>query len=119
MKLAQDYKNIASLYCQNTSLNKDTTSINSYLKLFCEDNPILNLKSVYGTHYVYEWKSPVIFFNGFAPCLIIEAVTKHNFGKKIDLKNKNILEKNAYSNFILTENNILNKKPEIQLLGAF
>jgi len=119
MKLAQDYRNIASLYLQNPSINKDTTSIEQYLKLFCETNPILSLKTVYGSQYLYEWKSPVMFLNGFTPCLIIEAVTNLNLGKKIDLKNKNILEKNAYGNFVLTENNILNKKSEIQLLGSF
>lgn len=119
MKLAQDYKNIASLYCQNPSVLKDATSIESYLKLFCETGPVLTLKRIYGNQYLYEWKSPVLFLNGFTPCLIIEARTGKNLGKRIEMKNTGILEKIAYSNFTLTEDYILNKKPEIQLLGTF
>jgi len=119
MKLAQDYKNIAAIYCQNNPHKADSTTLNNYLKLFSENDPILSLKRVYGDQYFYEWKSPVVFFNGFMPCLILEVRTKNNAGKTINLQNKNILEKIAYSNFILTEENILNKKPEVQLLGHF
>ena len=119
MKLARDYKNIADIYCQNHGLKTNSNTLDAYLKLFSEKDPILSLKRVYGDQYFYEWKSPVVFFNGFMPCLILEARTKNNHGKSINLQNKNILEKIAYSNFVLTEENILNKKPEVQLLGHF
>ena len=119
MRLAQDYKNIASIYLQNTLASNNSISMDSYLKLFCESDPILFLKRVYGDRYLYEWKSPVTFFNGFSPCLIIEVQTNKNLGKNINLKNKNILERIAYSNFILTEENILDKKSELQMLGTF
>lgn len=119
MKLAQDYKNIADLYCQNRPSQTNGTTLNAYLKLFSENNPILGLKRVYGDQYLYEWKSPVLFLNGFSPCLVLEARTKGNAGKAINLQNKNILEKIAYSNFVLTEENILNKKSEVGLLGHF
>ena len=119
MKLARDYKNIADIYCQNHVSKSNGNTLDAYLKLFSEKDPIFSLKRVYGDQYFYEWKSPVVFFNGFMPCLILEARTKNNYGKSINLQNKNILEKIAYSNFVLTEENILNKKPEVQLLGHF
>jgi hypothetical protein len=119
MKLAQDYKNIASLYCQNTSSQQNSAKITEYLRIFCENNPNLILKKVYGNQYLYEWKSPSLFMNGFSPCLIIEVRTCKNLGRMINLKNPNILEKIAYSNFVLTEDNILNKMSQVQLLGSF
>jgi hypothetical protein len=119
MKPAQDYKNISHIYCQNRSSNSNSTSLDAYLKLFSEKNPVLTMKRMYENHYLYEWKSPMLFFNGFSPCLILEVRTKTNVGKTINLQNKNILEKIAYSNFVLTEENILNKKSEVMLLGYF
>ena len=47
MKLAQDYKNIASLYCQNTSSQQNSAKITEYLRIFCENNPNLILKKVF------------------------------------------------------------------------
>jgi len=119
MKLAQDYKNISDIYCQNRPSQTNATSLDAYLKLFSEKNPVLSLKRVYGDQYLYEWKSPVVFLNGFSPCLILEVRTKTNAGKIINLQNKNILEKIAYSNFVLSEDNILNKKSQVVLLGHF
>jgi len=119
MKLAQDYRNISNIYCQNRPSHSNSTSLDAYLKLFSEKDPVFSLKRVYGDQYLYEWKSPILFFNGFSPCLILEVRTKTNAGKTINLQNKNILEKIAYSNFVLTEENILNKKSEVALLGYF
>ena len=119
MKLAQDYKNIASLYTGGKHIQENFAKIDAYLSLFCEKKPVLFLKQVHGNRYIYEWKSNSMFLNGFSPCLIIEAIADKNMGRSINLQNKNILQTNVYGNFILTENNILNKKTGIEHLGSF
>ena len=78
MKLAQDYKNIASLYTGGKHIQENFAKIDAYLSLFCK-----------------------------------------KMGRRINLQNKNILQTNVYGNFILTENNILNKKTGIEHLGSF
>ena len=118
MKLAQDYRNIASLYCQNQSSQQKVAKIETYLRIFGEDCPRLFLKQVQGNTHVYEWRSPVIFFNGFSPCLIVECFVDKFQGRSINLQNKNILKTNVYGNFTLNENNVLNKKTGIELLGS-
>lgn len=118
MKLAQDYRNIASLYGDRSVYQENFANIDTYLNLFCEKNPVLFLKQVQGNTHVYEWRSNSMFFNGFSPCMIIEAYVKDFQGRSINLQNKNILKTNVYGNFTLTENNILNKKSGIELLGS-
>lgn len=119
MKLAQDYVNIASLYNGQFNYQDNFANIDSYLKLFCEKNPVLSLKQVQGNTHVYEWRSNSMFLNGFSPCFIIETYVNGFQGRGINLQNKNILKTNVYGNFTLTENNILNKKSGIELLGSF
>jgi hypothetical protein len=118
MKLAQDYKNIASLYSGQKRNQQNFEKIESYLHIFSEDKPLLFLKQVQGNTHIYEWRNPTIFFNGFTPCLIIECFVEKFQGRNINLQNKNILKTNIYSNFTLTENNILYKKSEVQLLRS-
>ena len=119
MKLAKDYRNIASLYYQNQPSQQNFAKIEEYLKIFCENDPSLFLKQVQGNTHVYEWRNQSMFFNGFMPCLIIEVYTDKFLGRSINLQNKNILKTNVYGNFTLTENHILNKKSGIELLGSF
>jgi len=119
VKLAQDDRNIAALYCKDNVNQAPGAKIEKYYKIFCESNPTLTLKRTFANIYLYEWRSPVLFYNGFAPCLILEARTQANLGNRISLQNKNILEKIAYSNFFLREDNILEKKADMQVLGGF
>jgi len=119
MKLAKDYRNIASLYYQNQPSQQNFAKIEDYLRVFCEKDPVLFLKQVQGNTHVYEWRSQSMFFNGFAPCLIVEVYTDKFLGRSINLQNKSILKTNVYGNFTLTENHILNKKSGIELLGSF
>lgn len=118
MKLAQDYKNIASLYSGQKTNQQNFAKIESYLRIFSEDNPLLFLKQVQGNTHIYEWRNPTTFFNGFTPCLIIECFVDKFQGRSINLQNKNILKTNVYGNFTLTENNVLNTKSGIELLGS-
>ena len=50
MKLAQDYKNIASLYSGGKTNQQNFAKIDSYLRIFSEDKPILFLKQVQRCH---------------------------------------------------------------------
>jgi len=118
MKLAKDYRNIASLYYQNQSSQQNFAKIQDYLGIFCENDPVLFLKQVQGNTHVYEWRSQTMFLNGFTPCLILEVYTDKYLGRSINLQNKNIIKTNVYGNFTLTENKILNKKSGIELLGS-